>query len=56
MDDHQRDALRARHAALEAEIQEEARRPRPNEARLKQLKIDKLRIKEQLEGVAPALS
>ena len=42
------EALRAQHAALQREIGEETHRPRPNEARLVELKRRKLRLKDEL--------
>lgn len=44
-------ALSARHAELEAEIQEEMKRPQPDTVRLQALKKQKLRIKEELAAV-----
>lgn len=40
--------LGARHAALEAEIDEESRRPLPDQTRLTALKREKLKIKEEI--------
>jgi hypothetical protein len=42
-------ALRERHAGLETKIEEETRRPRPNLETLSQFKIEKLRIKDEIE-------
>ena len=42
------EALRAQHTALQHEIDEEAHRPLPNEARLAELKRRKLRLKDKL--------
>lgn len=43
------ESLQAKHAHLEALIDEELHRPLPDQARLSRLKKEKLRIKEQLE-------
>lgn len=40
--------LEARHAALERDIDDEANRPLPDQARLTGLKREKLRIKEEI--------
>ena len=42
------ETLRAKHAALEREIDQEMHRPLPNEARLTELKRRKLRLKDEL--------
>jgi hypothetical protein len=42
-------ALRERHAALELRIADEDQRPRPDSETLTRLKIEKLRIKEEIE-------
>ena len=42
------DSLRAKHAALEREIDEEVHRPLPDDLRLSELKREKLRIKDQI--------
>lgn len=39
-------SLKARHAALEASVVAEARRPMPDQARLARLKREKLKVKE----------
>jgi hypothetical protein len=41
--------LEDRHAALEREIVSEDARPRPDSAELSRLKIEKLRLKEEIE-------
>lgn len=41
-------ALTSKHAGLEAQLHDEMNRPKPDEARLKKLKQQKLRIKEEL--------
>ena len=43
------DQLKERHAALEARIAEEGQRPRPDSETLTRLKVEKLRLKEQME-------
>jgi hypothetical protein len=46
------DALHAKHAHLEAHITEESQRPLPDDTLLHELKKDKLRIKEEIEGIS----
>jgi len=41
--------LEDRHAALEQQIVEEDARPRPDAAELSRLKLEKLRLKEEIE-------
>jgi hypothetical protein len=41
--------LEDRHAALERQIGQEDGRPRPNTAELSRLKLEKLRLKEEIE-------
>lgn len=43
------DALKGRHASLESKIAAEGRRPSPDSAALSRLKLEKLRLKEQME-------
>ena len=43
------DALKERHAALELRIIDEDQRPRPDSDTLTRLKIEKLRVKEEME-------
>jgi hypothetical protein len=43
------DALRERHASLESRIMDEDQRPRPDSQTLTRLKIEKLRVKEEIE-------
>jgi hypothetical protein len=43
------DALKERHAALEARIVDEDQRPRPDPETLTRLKIEKLHVKEEME-------
>ncbi len=44
-------ALEAKHASLEAQIEEESHRPMPDAARLARLKKEKLKVKEEIEGL-----
>jgi len=44
-------ALEAKHAGLEAQIEEENQRPLPDTETLHRLKKEKLRIKEEMEGL-----
>ena len=43
------DALKGRHASLESKITAEDSRPSPDSAALARMKIEKLRLKEQME-------
>ncbi len=43
------DALMERHASLEMRICEEDHRPRPDSEALTRLKLEKLRLKEEME-------
>ena len=43
--------LGSRHQSLEQAIQEELRRPAANDLRLKELKRQKLRLKEEMESL-----
>ena len=43
------EALRERHASLEMRIADEDQRPRPDSEVLWQLKVEKLRLKEEME-------
>jgi hypothetical protein len=43
------DALKERHAALETRIVDEDQRPRPDSEALTRLKVEKLRVKEEME-------
>lgn len=47
------ESLKARHAYLEHEIDEEVHRPLPNTIHLTELKREKLRIKEEIERMSP---
>ncbi|HEX7005937.1 MAG TPA: YdcH family protein [Alphaproteobacteria bacterium] len=44
-------ALRAKHANLEARIEDELKRPHPDEATVASLKRQKLRIKDELAAL-----
>jgi hypothetical protein len=43
------DTLKLRHANLESKIAAEDRRPRPNDTELTRMKVEKLRLKEEME-------
>jgi hypothetical protein len=43
------DALKERHASLETRIFDEDHRPRPDTEALMRLKLEKLRLKEEME-------
>jgi hypothetical protein len=43
------DALKGRHANLETRIEAEDRRPRPDVSALARMKVEKLRLKEEME-------
>ena len=43
------DALKERHASLETKIFDEDHRPQPNAESLTRLKVEKLRLKEEME-------
>ncbi len=45
-------ALKTRHAALSAQLETEMKHPAPNEVALKRLKLEKLKIKEEIEQEA----
>ncbi len=45
------DSLKERHAALELRITDEDHRPRPDTDALNRLKIEKLRVKEEIERI-----
>lgn len=47
-------ALRQRHASLESAINEEVRRPHPDDERIASLKRQKLRIKDEMERTSHA--
>ncbi|HTJ90419.1 MAG TPA: DUF465 domain-containing protein [Acidocella sp.] len=43
------DTLKTRHANLESKIAQEDRRPRPDDTELTRMKVEKLRLKEEME-------
>lgn len=43
------DTLTGRHAALESRIADEDHRPQPNAQELSRLKLEKLRLKEEMQ-------
>jgi hypothetical protein len=43
------EALKERHATLDMRITEEDHRPRPDDGELSRLKLEKLRLKDQME-------
>ena len=45
------DALQTRHAGLEARLRQEMSRPAPDDAMIKQIKLKKLRIKQELSEI-----
>ncbi len=45
------ESLKAKHAALDAAVDKEARRPAPNHAAVAELKRKKLVIKDELERI-----
>jgi hypothetical protein len=46
------EALKAKHAALEAAIDEENERPLPDDIKVKDLKRQKLKVKEDMEKLS----
>ena len=48
------EALKARHAMLEDRIADEDHRPRPDSETLTRLKVEKLRLKEEMERLRAA--
>jgi hypothetical protein len=51
MPNSHRDMLAARHAGLEAKLGAELKRPVPDTARLRQLKAEKLKLKDELANL-----
>ncbi len=43
------EALKERHATLETRIADEDHRPRPDESLIARLKVEKLKLKEEME-------
>jgi hypothetical protein len=52
MEDARLDSLKAKHAALESQINDEERRPFPDQALVHDLKKQKLKIKDELQRFA----
>jgi hypothetical protein len=48
------DSLREKHASLDARISDEDHRPRPDDDVLLRLKVEKLRVKEEMERLRSA--
>lgn len=48
------DSLSTRHASLEMKIFDEDHRPRPDASELSRLKVEKLRLKEEMERLRSA--
>ena len=48
------ESLKSRHAALESRLAEEDQRPRPDADVMLRLKLEKLRLKEELERLRTA--
>ncbi|TLU72408.1 YdcH family protein [Lichenicoccus roseus] len=46
------DSLKTRHANLDTRISEEDHRPQPDQAALNRLKLEKLRVKEEVERLS----
>ncbi len=45
------DALQTRHAGLEARLRKEMSRPAPDDTMIKELKLKKLKIKQELAAI-----
>lgn len=43
------ESLKGRHASIDSRIMDEDQRPRPDRAALARLKVEKLRVKEEME-------
>jgi hypothetical protein len=50
------ESLKSRHASLDLRIADEDQRPRPDSAALSKLKLEKLRLKEEMDRLRPPLS
>ena len=50
------DSLKDRHSSLEERIFDEDHRPRPDDVALSRLKVEKLRLKEEMERLRGAPS
>ncbi len=46
------ESLKDRHASLEMRIADEDHRPRPDDLALSRLKLEKLRLKEEMEKIS----
>ena len=46
------ESLKGRHATLESRIHDEDLRPRPDPEQLSRLKVEKLRLKEEMERLS----
>jgi hypothetical protein len=53
MNDALASSLHAKHHALEIEIASELKHPEPDQMKVNQMKKEKLRLKEQIEGLVP---
>lgn len=51
--DSHRSSLLEKHRELDSHIEDESRRPAPDQARLTSLKREKLKIKEEIDRVDP---
>jgi uncharacterized protein len=49
------EVLKARHREIDTRIQEEERRPSPDEEKVAKLKKDKLKLKEEIQAFEAAL-
>ncbi len=47
------ESLRTKHANLEAELEDEARRPQPDDVHVYELKRQKLRLKDEMCRLSP---
>ncbi len=50
------EVLKERHANLELRITDEDHRPRPDDSTLSRLKLEKLRLKEEMDRLRQSLS
>lgn len=48
------EALRMKHVSLDQEVRSESRRPYPDSLALKRLKLEKLRVKEEIDRLSHA--
>jgi hypothetical protein len=49
------ETLKSRHSSLESRIAEEDLRPKPDQQTLSRLKVEKLRLKEEMERLGSSL-